>query len=456
MSQQIATQPVDLLIQNGLVITMDEERRILSSTDIAVLGDRIVTIGPDLSVEARVVINARDHAMLPGLVNAHTHETLTRGLAEDLALDRWLAEICFPLDRAYTPEIMLAAATMNQLEMIRGGTTTFLDIYRHPSACAEVAQISGLRAIFAPQIIIDPPGAGETIDSAEAFVAEWRGRNSRIMVAFGPHAPYSCPSEAYQHIADLAERYDVPLHTHVSETQWEMDTVAQRYGCTPVEHLDRLGVLGSRLSVAHGVHLTPADIELLRAGGVSVVYNPTSNMKLASGVAPVFDLMAAGVRVGLGTDSNLSNNNLDMFEEMCLGAILQKLSCADAAALPCSEVLAMATIDGARALGIDDSIGSLEPGKQADIILVDLNQPHLWPLLEGSHSNIAEQLVYSASAADVTHTIVAGKVLMSNRRVLTLDLDETRRAVNEATHELLSLAGLSEMLGNLESQEPAV
>lgn len=449
------TQAVDLLIRNGLVITMDQERRILSPGDVAVANGCIVAVASNLSVEARAVIDAYDHAVLPGLVNAHTHEALTRGLAEDLPLDRWLAEICFPLDRAYTPQVMRAAAQMNQLEMIRGGITTFLDIYRHPSACAEVAQVSGLRAIFAPQIIVDPPGVGESLDSAEAFVAEWRGLCPRIRAAFGPHAPYSCPPEAYQRVVELAEHYDVPIHTHLAETRWEMDAVAARYGCTPAEHLDRLGVLGPRLSIAHGVHLTPGDIELLQARDVSVVYNPTSNMKLVAGIAPVPDLLAAGVRVGLGTDSNLSNNNLDMFEEMRLGAILQKLSCSDAAALPCPDVLAMATIDGARALGMADLIGSLEPGKQADITLVGLDQPHLWPLLEGSHSNIGEQLVYSAGAADVTHTIVAGQVLMAERQVLTLDAREARRAVAEATCELLTRAGLGEMLGNHQSQEPA-
>jgi 5-methylthioadenosine/S-adenosylhomocysteine deaminase len=455
MSQGIAAQQADLIIRNGLVITMDEERRILCPGDVAVVGDRVAAVGPNLSLEAQRVVDARDHAVLPGLVNAHTHETLTRGLAEDLPLDRWLAEICFPLDRAYTPDIMRAAAMMNQLEMIRGGVTTFLDIYRYPAACAEVAQASGLRAVFAPQIITDPPGVGETLDSAEAFVAGWRGRDPCITAAFGPHAPYSCPPDTYRRIVDLAEGYDVPVHTHLAETQWEMETIAERHGCTPAEHLDRLGVLGPGLSVAHGVHLTRADIQLLRDRDVSVIYNPTSNMKLASGVAPITDLMAAGVRVGLGTDSNLSNNNLDMFEEMRIGAILQKLNRTDAAALPCLDVLAMATIDGARALGMAEWIGSLEPGKQADIILVDLDQPHLWPLLVGGNSNLAEQLVYSANAGDVTHTLVAGKVLMTERQVLTLDVSETRGAVAEATRELLSLAGLGEQLGNPVLQEPA-
>jgi len=437
-----APEAVDLLIRGGLVVTMDPARAVLPAADVAVQGERIVALGGSLGCAARQVIDARDRAVLPGLVNAHTHETLTRGLAEDLPLERWLAEICFPLDRATTAEIMRAAALMNQLEMIRGGITTFLDIYRFPAACAEVAERSGLRAIFAPQIIDDAEGAGETIESAEAFVAEWRGRNSRILPAFGPHAPYSCGPETYRRIGELARRYDVPIHTHLAETRWELETIAQRYGTTPARHLERLGLLDSRLSVAHGTYLEPDEIELLRERDVAVVHNPTSNMKLASGVAPVSAWLAAGLRVGLGTDSNLSNNNLDLFEEMRLAALLQKLSRGDAAALPCFDALALATTGGARALGLGAATGSIEVGKQADLILIDLNQPHLWPLFDGGRANIAEQLVYSAGAADVSHTIVAGQVLMAQRQVLTLELDAVRAAVAEAGTRLLERAGI--------------
>lgn len=434
---------VDLLIKNGLVLTMDDKRQIIHGGDIAVDGDTISSVGVGLKVDARTVIDAGNCVVLPGLINAHTHETLTRGIAEDLPLDRWLAEICFPLDTAYTADVMRGAALMSQWEMIRGGTTTFLDIYRFPGACAEVAEKSGLRAIFAPQVINDPEGPGETVETAEGFVSEWLGRNERITPAFGPHAPYSCTPEGYQAMFEMAEKLDVPFHTHLAETQWEVNTLRERYGAkTPTEHFLQMGVLSPRLSVAHGVYLDEKDIELLREYEVAVVYNPSSNMKLASGVAPIVAMMDAGVRVGLGTDSNLSNNNLDMFEEMRLGAMLQKLELADAAALPCDDILAMATIGGARALRLDENIGSLEPGKKADIILVDLNQPHLWPLLQGRYENIVEQLVYSASAADVSHTIVSGHVLMADRQVLTLEKDEVHHAVIEASNELLSRAGM--------------
>jgi 5-methylthioadenosine/S-adenosylhomocysteine deaminase len=435
-------ETVDLIIRNGLVLTQDREHSILHDTDVAVHAGRIAAIGKGLPVQGEREIDARRKAVLPGLVDAHMHETLTRGICEDLPLNRWLVEVCFPLDRSYTYEVMRAAALMSQLEMIRGGITTFLDIYRFPAACAEVALASGLRAVFTPQIMIDPSDTGESIESAEAFVAEWKERSALITPGFGPHAPYSVPPQAYTRLAGLAERYNVPLHTHLSETLWETGVIRERYACTPAEMLQEAGALSPRLSVAHGVCLTDSDVALLVAHGVSLVYNPGSNMKLASGVARIPDYLAAGLTVALGTDSNLSNNNLDMFEEMRTGAMLQKLERRDATALPVQDMLDMATRSGARLLGLEDQVGSLEVGKQADIILLDLNQPHLWPLIEGRYENIEEQLVYSAGAGDVTHTLVAGRVLMADRQVLTLSLKEAYQSVHEATAFLLRRAGL--------------
>ena len=439
----MATNLVDLLIKDGLVVTMNPAREIFPRADVAISQGRILAIGTDLPFEARMVISANDRAVLPGLINAHMHETLTRGACEDLPLDRWLVEVCFPFDRSYTPEIMRAAALMCQAEMILGGTTTFLDIYRHPDSCAQVALESGLRAVFTPQILIDPPLVGETIESACSFVEAWKGKEKRISVGFGPHAPYSCPPVDLHRIVDLAEQYDVPIHTHLAETQWEVGVIAKQYGCTPIEYLQREGALSPRLSVAHGVHITKTEMIALRDHGVAVVYNPTSNMKLASGVAPIPEMLEAGLCVGLGTDSNLSNNNLDMWEEMRTGALLQKLHREDASALPCETILEMATIGSAKAIGLEEQIGSLEPGKQADLVLLKLNQPHLWPLFQGRHLRLIEQLVYSANAADVTHTIVAGQVLMAERQLLSLDLSKIKLAVNSAVVELMSIAGLN-------------
>ncbi|HAF62537.1 MAG TPA: hypothetical protein DCK95_09445 [Anaerolineaceae bacterium] len=435
-------QTIDLLIRNGLLITQDDERRILAETDIAIQDGRITALGKDLDFTADQEIDARSKAILPGLVDVHMHETLTRGICEDLPLNRWLDEICFPLDRSYTYEIMYASALMNQLEMIRGGITTFIDIYRFPDACAQVALRSGLRAILVPQIITTTPNVGESIASAEKFVVEWKERSPLITPGFGPHAPYSLSLEDYIEITTLAEKYDVVMHTHLSETRWENDAIRERYGCTPTAMLQRAGVLSPRLSVAHGVHLTENDVSVLVQNGVGLAYNPSSNMKLASGIAPIPEYLTAGLMVGLGTDSNLSNNNLDMFEEMRLGAMLQKLGRNDATDMPVHTMLDMATRNGAQILGMGSEIGSLEVGKQADLILLDLNQPHLWPLIEGRHQNIKEQIVYAANAGDVSHTVVAGKVLMADRQVLTLDIEEAFDAVQQATYSLMIRAGL--------------
>ncbi len=434
----------DLLIKDGLIITVNQENQIIPRGDLAVVGDHIVMVGVDLPVQAKQTISARGKAVLPGLVDAHMHETLTRGICEDLPLNRWLDEICFPLDRSYTSEIMHAAALMNQAEMILGGITTFIDIYRYPAACAEVAVQSGMRAILAPQIISNPPLVGETVASAEAFVSEWcRAQKSpRVMAAFGPHAPYSCIPSDLKMIAELAEKYGTLIHSHLGETTWEVSVIKERYGCSPTEYYDRNGLLSKRLSVAHGIHFTEEEIRLLKKHNVSTVYNPSSNMKIASGVARINALQEAGITVGLGTDSNLSNNNLDMWEEMRIGSTLQKLSNNDASILPSRMMLRMATIESAKALSLDSCIGSLESEKKADIILVDLNKPHMWPLLDGSLNNIVDQLVYSANAADVTDSIIDGKHIMADRSLLTMNLAEIKKEVDSAVKKLIHTAGL--------------
>lgn len=437
---------IDLLITNGFILTLDSRGTVYQRGAVAVDKGCIVALGPEVVQLARRVIDAQGSVVMPGFVNAHTHETLTRGLNEDLPLAGWLDQLCFPIDRAYTPANMRASALMNQLEMIRAGITTFADIYRHPAAAAEVALASGLRAVFTPQIIETTPGAGETLESAQTFVEEWADRCPRIVVGYGPHAPYTCSGSLYVEVTHRAREAGLRVHTHLSETASEVQQFLQREGCTPPRWLDRLGVLGPWLWVAHGVHLGDEDIDLLAERGVAVVYNPTSNMKLASGVAPIPKMLERGVTVALGTDSNLSNNNLDMFEEMRVGATLQKLATGDAGVLPCETMLRMATVWGARALGLEEKIGSLEVGKQADIIIVSINAPHLWPALTGEISNVVEHLVYSANAADVQTTIVAGQILMEDRRVLTLDEEEVRMAVHEAIHDLLKRAGVLDYL----------
>ena len=439
-------QQQDLVIRNGHIVTMDAEGRRFQSADISIDKGAITGIGAALAVKGEVEIDAKGNAVLPGLINCHTHETLLRGLTEDLPLMRWLDEICFPKDRAFQAEHQRAAALMAQLELMRGGTTTFIDIFRYPDEAAAVAEVSGLRAIFSPQLIDEPAGAGETLESTVAFIEKWNHRvPGRIFTWFGPHAPYSCKKETFLKIVELAEFYDVGIHTHLAESYNEVEQFMAQYGMTSTNFLEELGVLSPRLLVAHGVHLNAQEIQLLARRDVAVAYNPTSNMKLASGVAPIPELIEAGVRVGLGTDSNLSNNNLDLFEEMRVGATLQKLWRKDAQALPCEQMLRMATSDAAACLGLQDKVGSLEVGKSADIIIVDLHAPHMWPVLPEPSSNIIEQLVYSASAGDVLTTIVDGEILMRDREFYTLDEDEIENVVHEAALHLIHVSGLESL-----------
>ncbi|MEW6244100.1 MAG: amidohydrolase [Bacillota bacterium] len=433
----------DLVVSGVTVLSMDPVIGDIENGWIAVTGARICAVGSGKPGPAKQEIRLPGGIALPGFVNTHMHETLTRGLCEDLPLDRWLSEVCFPLDAVYLPEHMRAASLMNQLEMIRGGITTFLDIYRYPGEAAEVALRSGLRAVFAPQVIDSSPKSGETLENTlELFDAYHGASGGRISVWFGVHAPYSCEPGTYQRARALANERGTGLHTHVAETRWEVEYAMSRWGRTPVAALLELGAADGLTLFAHCVHVDQADIRLLAERGVHVSYNPTSNMKLASGTAPVPAMLDSGVNVGLGTDSNLSNNNLDFFEEMRTGACLQKLMTGDASCLPVRKMLEMATVDGAACLGLSGKIGSITPGKRADIILVRTDAPHMLPRIRGKRSNRLESLVYSASSSDVDTTIVDGRVLMLHGRPMTLDPAEVAEEADRAAKDLCARAGL--------------
>ncbi|WP_432974336.1 amidohydrolase [Dactylosporangium sp. CA-233914] len=428
---------VDLVIRGGTVVPVDAAWSVFDDHDIAIHSGRIVAIGSELEHEGDTELDATGCAVIPGLVNGHTHGCLLRGTREDEPLERWLELLCFPMEHALRAEHTRAAALMNQLEMIRGGTTTFLDMYRHPRTVVDVVDRSGLRAILAPQIMDIGSGIGESWEEAESFVRDFAAqRHSRITAWVGPHAPYTVEAEGYLRARRLADEVGGRVVTHLCETQVEVAGITEREGVGPVEWLAGLGVLDG-LVAAHGVWLTPRDQEMLARHAASVVHNPSSNMKLASGIAPIEDLRANGVAVGLGTDSVLSNNRLDMLSELRTASLLQKLSRSDATALSAREALRLATMGSAEALGLADQIGSLEVGKRADIAVIDLRAPHLWPVLTGPGGNVVEQVVFAASAADVRHTVVDGVPLMVNGRVLTIELDEAQEAVRRAASDLL-------------------
>ena len=431
----------DLVVRGGLVVTPEDHGGIVEA-DVVVRAGRIVAVGGRFSGVARRVVDAKGGAVLPGLVNAHMHECLERGVFEDLPFARWLEEFALPKDRAYEPRHQRAAALLNQLEMIRGGTTTFVDIFRHPDEAASVALSSGLRAVISPQVIESAPGAGETLEANIGFVERWQGRSDRIHAWFGPHALYSCDAGTFSVMSSHAARLGVGLHTHLAESRYEVRTISERTGLRPAEYLDRLIGPNHPVLVAHAVHLTDAEIELVASHGWAVAHCPTSNMKLGNGIARVPAMLAAGATVGLGTDSVMTNNNLDLFEEMRQAALVQKVTLEDAGVMPCKEVFAMATAGSAAALGMSGQIGAIEVGRRADVVVVGLDACHMWPLFTGERNNLIEQLVYSAHATDVRTTIVDGEVLMEDGVVATIDSDEVRELVGREARDLLTKAGV--------------
>ena len=436
--------PIDLLIKDVSVLPMDDADSFLKHTDIAVDKGRILEIGQNLSYQAREVITLKLGVAMPGLINCHMHATLTRGVCEDLKLMDWLSDICHPLDAAYTPEIMEVSERLNQLEMILSGTTTFVDIYRFMHESAKVLEESGLRGFLTPQVIENQDGVGESMQDNIRLFHDWHGKaNGRIHVWMGIHAPYSVEPEAYLRAKEFADKHGIGIHTHLCETMDEVNGYLQKYGKTPVRMLEDLGAFGGKFIAAHCVHVSDEDIDILARRGVTAIYNPISNMKLASGIAPVVRMRERGVNVVLATDSNLSNNNIDLLKEMQIAAPLQKLGCKDATVLKSRQVLKMTTRLPAKALGLEEEVGELAPGKKADIILLDFDRPHLWPYLDGPGRNtVVDQIVYSANGGDVDTTIVDGKVLMKHRQVRTLDREKIYFESQKMMHKLCITAGL--------------
>jgi len=417
---------VDILVTGGTVVTLDGTRRVLEDGAVAVRGERIVMVGPTAQVaetyQGKRTIDARGKIVLPGLVNTHNHApmTLLRGIADDLALMEWLQKYIFPAEaKNVTGDFVEKGTALACLEMIRSGTTTYADMYYFEDRVAEATFRAGMRGVLGETVLQFPSPDSRTPEEAlaytEKYIKRWKG-NHLITPVVAPHAPYTNTAETLKACKALADRYGVPLTIHVSETRDEVRQISEKYNTTSIKWLDGLGVLGPNVFVNHGVWLTEEDLAIVRKRGAGVTHNPESNMKLASGTAPVPRMLALGIPVGLGTDGAASNNNLDMFEVMDFAAKLHKLVTMDPAALPAATVLELATLGGARVLGFDREIGSLEAGKKADLILVDADSAHGQPLY-----NVYSQLVYSLKGADVSASIIDGKVVMLDRRVLTLD-----------------------------------
>jgi len=436
----------DLVLRGGTVVTVDDQDRIVDG-DVAIAQGKIVALGPDLEEWCRHagrVMDVSGCVVLPGFVNAHMHECMERGVFEDLEFMTWLEDFALPKDRAYEPRHQRAAALVCQAEMIRNGTTSFIDIFRHPGMAAQVALDSGLRATFSPQVIDDPEeGAGETLATNEAFVAEWYDRHPRIRAWFGPHSLYTVRASTLRQMRSLADSYGVGIHTHLAESRVETTLVADRAGgLSPTRWLDELIGLGPDVVVAHAIELDDDDLARVASSQLGVAHCPTSNMKLGNGAARVVDLLDAGAVVGLGTDSVMTNNNLDPFEEMRQAGLLAKFVSRDATALDSHTLLRLATAGSAQVLGLGDQVGSIEIGKRADLAVVDLSQPHAWPLFTEGGGNVVEQLVWSMSGRDVKMTIVDGVVLYEDGHLLTLEIDEIADLVTREEEHLLRSAGV--------------
>ncbi|HEU4322965.1 MAG TPA: amidohydrolase family protein [Roseiflexaceae bacterium] len=432
---QRAGKRIDLIVAGDYVVTMDERQPVIERGAVAIDKGEIVAVGPadqiTASYRAARVLPGAGKVVMPGLVNGHTHLAmgLFRGLADDLTLDDWLQNHIFPAEgRFVNPEFVRVGVELACWEMIRGGTTTFVDMYFYPDVEASVIERCGLRGVIAPSTIDFPSpgftGWDDSFASAVDFIERWKGKNPRIIPALGVHAPYTVSPAHLSQAKEAAQRLGVPISIHVAETQVEVDDILNRYGNRPVNHLHSLDFFAARTIAAHTVHPDAAEIGLLAEQGVGVIHNPSSNLKLASGVSPVPQLLAAGVHVGLGTDGAASNNDLDMWEEMNLAALLHKGVLKDPTTVPAQAVLTMATLGGAKAIGLDQQIGALTAGRRADLIQVRLNEARMAPLY-----NIVSSLVYAANSDDVDTVVVEGKLLMLNGRVLTLDINRIRADV---------------------------
>jgi 5-methylthioadenosine/S-adenosylhomocysteine deaminase len=436
------TEHADLLITGLWLLPTARQQDAIANGGVAVAGNRIIAVGKTEELTARFPHARRLHEqhglIMPGLVNTHTHAPMScfRGLADDLPLMTWLEDHIFPAEASLTPEIVYQSTLLSLAEMIKSGTTSFCDMYLFAKEVARATEQSGMRAWIGEVLYDFPsPNYGE-LANGFAYVAEmfahYQG-HPLITITADPHAVYTCSPSLLQKLGQVASDHHCPYVIHLSENAAEIATCRERYGCTPVQHLDSLGLLNERTLAVHCVMLDDQEIELLAERRVKVVHCPESNMKLASGAAPAVRMLKAGITLGLGTDGSASNNDVDMFGEMNTMAKLHKVITMDSTAMNAETTLHTATLGGAACLHAESDIGTLTVGKKADLIVLDLNQPHLTPLY-----NIPSHLVYAARGADVLHSIINGRMVMHNRKLLTLDEETILTRMGEISRNILS------------------
>lgn len=440
------TQKVDTLLINAIVLTMDEKMNQYDRGALAVQGDSIVAVGPEAEItkkySANEIIDCGGKALMPGLVNAHTHVpmTLLRGLADDLRLDVWLMGYMLPVEREFvSPEFVRLGTLLACAEQIRSGITTFNDMYFFEDDIAQATADAGMRAVCGESVMKypapDAPSFEVSLAYAREFIKKWKD-HPLIVPAIAPHAPYSTTPEILRACAELAKEFDVPLHIHISETAFEVETMRKEQGMPVVPYIKKQGVLEAKVIAAHCVHIDIGEIKTLQHINAGIAHNPSSNLKLASGFAPVDKMLANGLNVGIGTDGPASNNDLDMFEEVRLASFITKASSNDPTAIPAATALLMATRMGAQALHIGHLTGSLEAGKRADLILVDTSPVHNSPRFRRDPNNAYAQIVFASKSTDVTDVMVNGKWLMRAHQLLTLNETELLQQAQELAEKI--------------------
>ena len=427
---------MNILIKNIDLVPMDGKEEVIKNTNIYIEEDQIVHIG-ELKEDIKVdrTIDGKNKLAMPGLINAHTHigMSLLRNFADDLPLHEWLTQKIWPTEANLTAEDVYWGSLLSMIEMIQSGTTTFCDMYFFMDEVGKGLEETGMRGVLTRGLIEEEgKNLGKLLNTKNLY-KNWNGKgNGRIKVMVAPHAPYTCSPEFLEKIMDLAKELDTGVHIHLSETEKEIEDSLKQWGKSPIKHVYDLGLFNFPTVAAHCVHVDDDDINILKENNVSPVNNPSSNLKLASGFAPIDKMLKAGINVALGTDGSSSNNNLNMFEEIHLASIINKAVNKDAVSVPAIEALKMATINGAKALNWNKEIGSIEIGKKADIILIDMNKPHLYPL-----HNIISALAYSVQGSDVDTVIIDGKILMENREMKTIDVEKVMYNTEKIAQDLI-------------------
>ncbi len=444
----------DIIIKNSHIITMDKAMNKYEQGSLVIKDGKIAAIGDNEEINnnysAPEIIDGTNKLVMPGLINTHTHAAMTmfRGYADDIPLQKWLYEHIFPIEQEFVNAQNVTLGTkLAVAEMLRGGTTTFNDMYYYVDEVAQVVDQTGIRAVLSKSLIDFPvpnsPTPEEGMEETKRLIEKWKD-HSRITLAVAAHSPYTCAPGLIEDAKDLADKHQVPFNIHVAETRAEFEEINEEFGLTPVAYLDSLGILSNNVIAAHCVHLTSEDIELIAKNNVGVAHNPQCNMKIVSGVAPIPELMNAGAKVGIGTDGPASNNDLDMIDEMRTAAFIHKLNSDDPTVMDAQTVVKLATIGGAKVLGLEEQTGSLEAGKKADIIMLDLEKPHAHPLY-----NIYSLIVYSLKSSDVETVIVDGEIVLKDREILNIREDVLYKGIDSLANEIGKYAKDLSMLLNI-------